>query len=415
MASSRNFYDAAVVGGGPVGSQVAFRLASMGFRTVVLEKKQDLTGPVCCTGIVSTECVDYFDIPDSVIHRTANGARIFTPSGDDFSISRPMPQVAILNRPAFNMAWANRAQGKGAEYRFCAEVTKIDTDKKSVTLQSLCRGEKQSVTARAIILTTGFGSQMVDKAGLGGAADFVMGAQAEVATRDAHEIEVFLGSKTAPGFFGWLVPSAPGKALVGLLSRRSPPAYLRALLAKLAAEGKIMPTDSPFTYGGVTLKPLPKTRADRLLVVGTAAGQVKPLTGGGIYFGLLAADMAANTLNKCLLQDDLSADKLGSYQISWKRRLGRELRVGYWARRIYELLNEGQIDRIAGILESSRLLSELEKSKELSFDWHADVVTRIFDHRVIMKTLGTMKLPFGTKENDGNKAEAKKNVRRGKG
>jgi digeranylgeranylglycerophospholipid reductase len=398
MSSSRNFYDVAVVGGGPVGSQVAYRMAGMGYRTVVLEKKQDLTGRVCCTGIVSLECVDYFDIPDSVIHRTASGARLFSPSGNDLRVRREKPQVAILNRPMFNVTWANRAQGKGVEYQFCAEVRSIENEKKFVTLQALCRGEKQNIQARVVVLATGFGAQIMDKRGFGGAGDFVMGAQSEVAARDINEVEVYAGGKIAPGFFAWVVPTAHGKALVGLFSRRYPPAYLRTLLARLEAEGKIVSANVPFTYGGVSLKPLPKTRADRLIVVGTSAGQVKPLTGGGIYYGLLAADMAANTLNRALFQDDLSADKLSSYQRSWKRKLGRELRVGYWARRIYELLNDKQLDNVFELMETTKLLREIEKSKELSFDWHADVVSRIFSQRTVVRAMRAMKLPFGMKE-----------------
>ncbi|GAI10492.1 unnamed protein product, partial [marine sediment metagenome] len=42
-------------------------------------------------------------------------------------------------------------------------------------------------------------------------------------------------------------------------------------------------------------------------MVGDAAGQVKPTTGGGIYYGLLCADIAANNLHRALENDDLSA------------------------------------------------------------------------------------------------------------
>ncbi len=373
-------------------------MAGMGYRTVVLERKPDLGGKVCCTGIVSTECVDRFAIPDAVIHRTAASARIFSPEGHLLHVRRNSPQVAILSRPAFNMAWAERARQKGAEYQFHTETRSITPSPKAATIEAVRHGENTSISARAVVLTCGFGSQLIDRCGLEGVSDFVMGAQAEVESNGIDEVEVYTGSKCAPGFFGWLVPTSPGHALVGLLSRRYPPAYLRTLLARLHAEGRISKVDVPFTYGGVPLRPLPRTNADRLLVVGTAAGQVKPLTGGGIYFGLLCADLAANALNRCLLQDDLSADKLATYQRGWKRRLGREFRTGTWARRVYERLSDQQIDRTFDLLVGTRLIEEIEKSDFLAFDWHADVVSRIFSQRTVVRAFRSVKLPFRLRE-----------------
>jgi len=78
--------------------------------------------------------------------------------------------------------------------------------------------------------------------GLGAAGDFVMGAQAVVET-DIAEVEVYFGNQIAPGFFGWLVPTSPGKGLVGLLARRDNPFYLRKLLDSLGAAGKIASAD----------------------------------------------------------------------------------------------------------------------------------------------------------------------------
>ena len=141
-----------------------------------------------------------------------------------------------------------------------------------------------------------------------------------------------------------------------------------------------------------------RTYSDRLLVVGTTAGQVKPLTGGGIYFGLLCADIAANTLNRCLSTDDLSTDKLASYQRSWKRRLGRELRTASWARRVFEKLDDHRLDQLFGLMQSSGFIDELRQAEDLSFDWHADVVTRMFSHRMLIKVFQSLELPFHLKE-----------------
>lgn len=70
-----------VIGGGPVGSYVAYKLAGMGYGVAVVERKEILGKPVCCTGVISQECVSSFAIDDSVILVRADSARLFSPQG----------------------------------------------------------------------------------------------------------------------------------------------------------------------------------------------------------------------------------------------------------------------------------------------------------------------------------------------
>lgn len=165
-------------------------------------------------------------------------------------------------------------------------------------------------------------------------------------------------------------------------------------MSSLLAQGKIASAEAELSYGGIPLKPLARTYSDRLLVVGTAAGQVKPTTGGGIYYGLLGADMAANNLHQALKSDALSAKNLANYGREWKRKLGWELRVGYWARRFYERLSDHQIDRIFDIVKSNGIDEALLKADDLSFDWHGRVVLRLIGHQALSRTIKAIKLPF---------------------
>jgi flavin-dependent dehydrogenase len=182
---------------------------------------------------------------------------------------------------------------------------------------------------------------------------------------------------------------------VGLLSRRNPGHYLKQLVLFLKTQGKIVAADTELSYGGIPLKPLSRTYGERLVVVGDVAGQVKPTTGGGIYYGLLCAGMAARNLDLALKGDALMAKDLAGYEQEWKSRLGRELRRGYLARQFYECLSDQQVDRIFDIAKSNGIAEALLKDAEVSFDWHAEVVLRLLAHRVISKAVGAMKIPFG--------------------
>src|SRR5207244_8606538 len=74
------------------------------------------------------------------------------------------------------------------------------------------------------------------------------------------------------------------------------------------------------------LGPIERTFADRVVVLGDAAGIVKPTTGGGIYYSLLSASLAADTLIAALARNDLSADASSDYQMRWRQRTGPDLR-----------------------------------------------------------------------------------------
>ena len=389
-------YDVAVVGAGPAGSQVAFRLAALGYEVVVVEKKTEIDAPVCCTGIISQECFNSLALDRDVLFRQASGARLLSPSGKSIRLWRPEPQVSIVDRPAFNAALASRAQRQGVEYRLNSPVVNVQVGDSGVCLELDTQGNgTESLQARVVVIATGFASKLVGGLGLGRAGDFVIGSQAEVETMGVDEVEVYFGEEMSPDFFAWLVPTLPGRALVGLLSRLSPDIYMRRLLVRLVTEGKIASNKVEMTHGGIPLQPLARTYGERLVVVGSAAGQIKPTTGGGIFYGLLCADIAANHLNRALKSDNLSAENLSRYQREWRKRLGTELKIGYWARKLYERLSDHQIDQIFDIIESNGIDEALLKADDLSFDWHSKVVLRLMADKALAKAMMAIKIPWG--------------------
>jgi flavin-dependent dehydrogenase len=165
-------------------------------------------------------------------------------------------------------------------------------------------------------------------------------------------------------------------------------------MSSLLAQGKIASAEVKPCYRGISLKPLPRTYGNRLVAVGDAAGQVKPITGGGIYYGLLCADIAADNLHRALESDDLSAKNLANYERGWRRKLGQELKIGYYARKFYERLGDRQIDWMFDIIKSNGIDEALLKADDLSFDWHHQAVLRLLGHRVVSKAIKAMKIPF---------------------
>ena len=169
--------------------------------------------------------------------------------------------------------------------------------------------------------------------------------------------------------------------------RKNAPERFARFVSSRQAEGKITESmDTPACWG-IPLRPPRKTYSDRLLVVGDAAGQVKPTTGGGIFYSLLASEGASGALNLALNEDNLSANRLGAYQKKWKSLLSDELEVGYSARRVFEYLGDSHISSLIHQASRNGLIAELGDSPDVSFDWHSSMIRKIMDHPTLGRVL----------------------------
>jgi digeranylgeranylglycerophospholipid reductase len=369
--------DIAVIGGGPVGSRVAFNLAKKGYQVEVFEKRVDIGGKPCCTGIISQECISRYNIPLEVIYRPVNSAKIFSPSGKFFRIYRQDAQASIVNRRAFDYLLAKRAKDQGAKYSLACAAEKIIALSDKVIIECAQQGNTRQIEAKAAVLATGFNALLPKNLGFQPPNYFTTGVQAEVETRNIDEVEVYLNQNTAPGFFAWLVPISANKSLAGLMTRQSPGWHLRNWINTLASAGKVTQPELAIRYSGIPLKPIKRTFGNRLLIVGDAAGQVKPTTGGGIYFGLICADIAADTLHNALNYGDLTSRMLARYEKEWRKILAKELQQGLFTRRLYERLNNQQIELIHSTCTLSGIVESIIKEPDLSFDWHSGLMLKM--------------------------------------
>ncbi len=357
-------YDVLVVGGGPVGARVAAQLAQSGVRVALCEKQPSFHGPVCCTGLVSEECRRRFALDAGLVQRSFRGARVNSPGGRTLELRRPEVQASLVDRPGLNRLLAARATSAGATYLYGHEVTRLTISSDMAAAEA----GGQTLTARAAVLAPGFNSPLLAQAGLGRGRAWTMGVQARVAS-PASEIEVYLGRRFAPGSFAWLVPAEEGCALAGLMAGRETKRHFAAFLAWLEKQGRIT-SAGPAHLRGITLSPPRRTCGPRVLVVGDAAGQVKPLTGGGLYYGLLSADLAASCLAQALQDNDLSARRLSFYEKEWHNLLSHELRLARGARRAFGLLSDREIDLCCALATRLKLPARLARAPELGFDWH---------------------------------------------
>ena len=371
-------YDIIVVGAGPAGSYIAHELASSGYDVAVFEEKSAPGLNICCTGIISTECFQSLDPGTDVILTKVNSARFFSPAGRCLRLQTKNVQAYVVNRLLLDKEITYKAQSRGAQYFFSSPVIDIIPGKDNIQAETLCFGAREIFSARAVVLANGFKPKLPRKLGLGEIKNFLVGAQAEVEAENMYDPEVYFGQEIAPGAFAWLVPShvgtATNKAYVGLLATSQARLYLQKFLNNLFDQGRITSQEVEIRQKAVPVGTPARSYGDRVLVIGDAAGQVKPTTGGGIYFGHLGAKIAAEVLDEALSSDNLTAAQLSRYQKQWKAKMGKELSRGYRARQAYIKLSDRQIEGIFSILGSSGMAEALLKSGDFSFDWHSRLI-----------------------------------------
>jgi len=356
---------------------MAYELASSGYDVAVFEAKSAPGLNACCTGIISTKCFQSLDPGTDGILTKVNSTKFFSPSGRCLRFQTENVQAYVVNRLSLDKAITSKAQSQGAQYFFSSPVIDIIPGKNSIQAETLCSGAREIFSARAVILANGFRPKLPWKLGLGKIKNFLVGAQAEIETENVDEFEVYFGQEIAPSAFAWLVPTSTNKAYIGLLATSKAKLHLQKFLNNLACQGRITNREVEIEQKAIPIGTLARSYGDRVLVIGDAAGQVKPTTGGGIYFGHLGARIAAEVLDEALSSDNLTAGRLSSYQKQWKAKMGKELSLGYWARWAYAKLSDRQIEGIFNILDSGGMTEVLLNSNNFSFDWHSRLLLSI--------------------------------------
>jgi flavin-dependent dehydrogenase len=187
-----------------------------------------------------------------------------------------------------------------------------------------------------------------------------------------EHIEVHLGRDAAPGGFAWVVPFKRGDfvaARVGLMCEEGAGRRFGAFVKRLAKREGLHPRCFPEPRRRmIPLGPVPRTYGNRVLAVGDAAGLIKPTTGGGIYYGLISGQIAAEVLDESLRRDTLDAGSLRSYETRWRARLGAEMRAGLAFRAIAARLDDRAIDQLIELGRGDEFAALLVEHAR--FNWH---------------------------------------------
>jgi digeranylgeranylglycerophospholipid reductase len=369
--------DVLVVGAGPAGSTVAYRLAERGHSVLVVEEHPRVGYPVQCAGLVSQRVLDLAG-SDRMVLRPVLGASVFGPSLGAISFKAKEPRAFVIDRAGLDIYLAERAAAAGARY---LTSTRFDerlepADHREVLRLTGPDREPLEVRARVVVGADGVSSGVARAFRLRRPVEILPAFEAEIPSSpgDPDTVEVYLGRQISPGLFGWWIPDGQGGARVGVaVDADGTPArvyYLRLAEHLARRFGAALPKPTAYLVSGIPIGTVPRTHGPRVVLVGDAAAQVKPLSGGGIYTGMRCAEIAARVLDPALRRGDLGESALAEYDRAWRAELGEEFRRALYLRRVFSRLSDRDLDALVEAIRSGGLHGTIVAFGDIDFPTH---------------------------------------------
>ena len=376
--------DVLIVGGGPSGLRLAARLAGAGLHVRLLEKKESIGSRVVCTGIIGKEVFDSFGLVRDSTLGELQAVRLVSPFGTSVVYRHPEPFAYVVDRERFdrNLAAGARERGADIELSVKAEDVIVSTDGVKIRAKE-ADGSRRSYSARMAVLASGIDYGLQAKLGLGRPREFLNGAQVEIETPDPAAAAIFVGRDVAPGAFAWMVPSGPARFRVGLLTRREPQAYLARLVGTIFPERFGNSAPPGIRNKAIAQGLLSRTYGERVIAIGEAAGHVKTTTGGGVAYGLMGADIAADVIGGCFAGNSFMAKDLAGYEKAWRAAMKREIVLGRMARGVCARLTDAQMERIFYLAQTDGIIPIIREKGD--FDWHGDLILALVKRLSFMK------------------------------
>jgi flavin-dependent dehydrogenase len=261
-----------------------------------------------------------------------------------------------------------KAKDAGCEVLMSTKVMKASKTKDAIEVEAL-HGEKDLVRYQSKILVGADGVQgNVSKwFKLARPREVVSGYEVfyDGLDLDPEKAVVVSGRKLCPGFFGWIIPMSSSKALVGLGVCEAPrPAseYFEDMVSSFPMKDLLKEGNRGERLAGcIPIGVAGKTYTDRVMVVGDAAAQTKPISGGGLYTGLMSARHCGRVAAKALEKGNFSRRMMKEYQDIWEHSIGKELKNGAMIRKLYLNLKDKQIDDLVDIINNKDLLPLITK------------------------------------------------------
>ena len=219
-------------------------------------------------------------------------------------------------------------------------------------------------------------------------------AQRELPASRIADVELHFGQQVAPGGFAWAVPVVRPDGpyvRVGVMASRDALGCYARMLERVGERCGVASLELPPRQKILPLGAIDRTFGDRLLAIGDAAGLVKPTTGGGIYYSIVSAALAADVAVDALARDRLDAEALSAYERAWRSELADEFAAQQELRDVVTKLSDQAIDSFFELAHTDGIMPIVRATAR--FNEHRPLIRAILGHpparRILFRAIVT--------------------------
>ena len=371
-------YDVVVVGGGPSGCMAAIEVAKAGYSVCVLEKDRDIGMPVRCGEAIGNEGLTQFFKPKKEwIATEITAAELIAPNGKNIKVHFVHETGFILNRRIFDYDVSRIAVKNGAEVYTKSFVKSLIIDDESNFVKGVVVkyfDKEIKIYSKIVIGADGVESRVGRWGGIKTTVkikDMESCLQYSVANinLNKNQMKMYVGKEYAPGGYLWIFPKGDGFANIGIgisgkySKHKSAKKYLDDFIDREYPNVSILST----VCGGVSCpKPHKEPINNGLILVGDAAHQINPMTGGGIASGMRGGQIGGQVVVLSLKNKDYSKMFLSQYPKKMFKVFGNNHNRYYRIKEAIHNLEDEDFNyianKVANIPENKRGLSDVFKA-----------------------------------------------------